>query len=61
MVKGFRRVLDTLDDLTLDIPDAKGKAALYVEQAKQEGWLKPSFDENEMSKFTVPNDTKKGK
>lgn len=61
MVKGFRRVLDTLDDLTLDIPDAKEKAALYVEQAKQEGWLKPSFDENEMSKFTVPNDTKKGK
>ncbi|KAJ7290852.1 hypothetical protein O6H91_06G024600 [Diphasiastrum complanatum] len=42
-LKGFGRVMDNLDDLALDIPNAKEKFALYVQQAKSEGWLKASF------------------
>ncbi|KAL2636328.1 hypothetical protein R1flu_007807 [Riccia fluitans] len=45
MVKGFGRMSDYLDDLSLDIPDAKEKFASYVAQAKHEGWLKASFGE----------------
>ncbi|KAK8923836.1 Eukaryotic translation initiation factor isoform 4G-1 [Platanthera zijinensis] len=43
MAKGFSRVKDGLDDLALDIPDAREKFALYVERAKQNGWLLSSF------------------
>ncbi|KAJ7532356.1 hypothetical protein O6H91_13G000400 [Diphasiastrum complanatum] len=39
MHKGFARVLDAMDDLALDIPDAKAKFASYAERAKSEGWL----------------------
>ncbi|CAM6114371.1 unnamed protein product [Calypogeia fissa] len=45
MVKGFSRVDDALDDLSLDIPDAKDKFKLYVKEAKANGWLKSSFPE----------------
>jgi len=37
MVKGFGRVEEALDDLALDVPDAKNQFAYYVEKAKNEG------------------------
>eukprot|EP01018_Ginkgo_biloba_P010374 Gb_01138 [translate_table: standard] len=43
MMKGFTRVADSLDDLALDIPNAKEKFAGYVQQAKGSGWLVSSF------------------
>jgi hypothetical protein len=43
MAKGFSRVRDGLDDLALDIPDAREKFLSYVERAKKSGWLLPSF------------------
>jgi phosphoribosylformylglycinamidine (FGAM) synthase PurS component len=43
MTKGFSRVRDGLDDLALDIPDAREKLLSYVEHAKKGGWLPPSF------------------
>ncbi|KAL6856882.1 hypothetical protein ACP4OV_018264 [Aristida adscensionis] len=43
MTKGFSRVRDGLDDLALDIPDAKEKFLFYVDHAKKSGWLLPSF------------------
>jgi hypothetical protein len=43
MMKGFTRVADSLDDLALDIPNAREKFASYVEQAKMNGWLVSSF------------------
>lgn len=43
MTKGFSRVRDALDDLSLDVPDAKDKYTMYVEQAAKYGWLLPSF------------------
>ncbi|XP_062194877.1 MA3 DOMAIN-CONTAINING TRANSLATION REGULATORY FACTOR 1-like [Phragmites australis] len=43
MTKGFSRVRDGLDDLALDIPDAREKFLSYVEYAKKSGWLLPSF------------------
>lgn len=44
MTKGFTRIKDGLDDLALDIPNAKDKFAFYVEHAHTKGWLLPSFD-----------------
>ncbi|KAH7298781.1 hypothetical protein KP509_25G058900 [Ceratopteris richardii] len=44
MSKGFTRVADSIDDLALDIPDAKEKFDLYVENAKRQGWLMPSVN-----------------
>ncbi|KAJ1413251.1 MIF4G-like domain superfamily [Sesbania bispinosa] len=44
MTKGFTRVKDGLDDLALDIPNAKEKFGFYVEHAQKKGWLLPSFD-----------------
>ncbi|XP_045787604.1 MA3 DOMAIN-CONTAINING TRANSLATION REGULATORY FACTOR 1-like [Trifolium pratense] len=44
MTKGFTRIKDGLDDLALDIPNAKEKFAYYVEHAQSKGWLLPSFD-----------------
>ncbi|KAG0492812.1 hypothetical protein HPP92_006210 [Vanilla planifolia] len=41
--KGFSRVRDGLDDLALDIPDAREKLESYIEHAKINGWLLPSF------------------
>lgn len=43
MTKGFARIRDGLDDLALDIPNAEEKFAFYVEHAKKNGWLLPSF------------------
>lgn len=43
MVKGFGRVEEALDDLALDVPDAKKQFAYYVGKAKGEGWLENSF------------------
>ncbi|XP_027335580.1 uncharacterized protein LOC113849693 isoform X1 [Abrus precatorius] len=44
MTKGFTRIKDGLDDLALDIPNAKEKFGFYVEHAQAKGWLLPSFD-----------------
>lgn len=44
MTKGFTRIKDGLDDLALDIPNAKEKFSFYVEHAQSKGWLLPSFD-----------------
>ncbi|KAK7302189.1 hypothetical protein RJT34_13071 [Clitoria ternatea] len=44
MTKGFTRLKDGLDDLALDIPNAKEKFSFYVEHALRNGWLLPSFD-----------------
>ncbi|KAG9153621.1 hypothetical protein Leryth_008551 [Lithospermum erythrorhizon] len=43
MTKGFTRIKDGLDDLALDIPNAKDKFSFYVEHGKEKGWLPPSF------------------
>ncbi|CAM8932238.1 unnamed protein product [Rhodiola kirilowii] len=43
MTKGFTRVKDALEDLALDILDAREKFESYVEHAKNKGWLLPSF------------------
>lgn len=39
MAKGFSRVKDGLDDLALDIPNAREKFVSYLEHAKKNGWL----------------------
>ncbi|KAF7812775.1 programmed cell death protein 4 [Senna tora] len=43
MMKGFGRVAESLDDLALDVPDAKKQFVYYVELAKSLGWLDSSF------------------
>ncbi|XP_075494347.1 MA3 DOMAIN-CONTAINING TRANSLATION REGULATORY FACTOR 1-like [Primulina tabacum] len=43
MTKGFSRIKDGLEDLALDIPNAKDKFKWYVEHARERGWLLPSF------------------
>ncbi|KAF3436760.1 hypothetical protein FNV43_RR19512 [Rhamnella rubrinervis] len=43
MTKGFTRIKDSLDDLALDIPNAKEKFSFYVDHAQKQGWLLPSF------------------
>ncbi|KAJ0972822.1 hypothetical protein J5N97_020781 [Dioscorea zingiberensis] len=43
MMKGFSRLAESLDDLTLDIPSAKGAFQLLVPKAIDEGWLDSSF------------------
>ncbi|XP_042965621.1 MA3 DOMAIN-CONTAINING TRANSLATION REGULATORY FACTOR 2 isoform X1 [Carya illinoinensis] len=42
MTKGFGRVFESLDDLALDVPDAKKQFTNYVERAKIAGWLESS-------------------
>ncbi|XP_074302006.1 MA3 DOMAIN-CONTAINING TRANSLATION REGULATORY FACTOR 1-like [Silene latifolia] len=44
MTKGFARVKDGIDDLALDIPNAKEKFESYVERAKKQGWILPSLE-----------------
>ncbi|WZZ00271.1 hypothetical protein YC2023_072599 [Brassica napus] len=39
MTKGFGRVKERLDDLSLNIPNSKKKFNLYVMQAAEKGWL----------------------
>ncbi|PPR90332.1 hypothetical protein GOBAR_AA30358 [Gossypium barbadense] len=48
MSKGFTRVKDGLDDLALDIPNAKDKFSFYMEYAQKKGWLLPSFGSSVM-------------
>ncbi|KAE8672302.1 Tetratricopeptide repeat (TPR)-containing protein [Hibiscus syriacus] len=43
MSKGFTRVKEGLDDLALDIPNAKDKSSFYTDYAQKKGWLLPSF------------------
>ncbi|XP_019174252.1 PREDICTED: programmed cell death protein 4 [Ipomoea nil] len=43
MIKGFVRVAESMDDLVLDVPDARTKYKHYVERAKMEGWLDATF------------------
>ncbi|KDP27511.1 hypothetical protein JCGZ_20151 [Jatropha curcas] len=43
MMKGFSRVAESLDDLALDVPDAKKQFVNYVDRAKFAGWLDSSF------------------
>ncbi|XP_038989915.1 MA3 DOMAIN-CONTAINING TRANSLATION REGULATORY FACTOR 1-like [Phoenix dactylifera] len=43
MLKGFSRIIDSLDDLTLDIPLTKDTFQLLVPKAISEGWLDSSF------------------
>ncbi|OAY47886.1 MA3 DOMAIN-CONTAINING TRANSLATION REGULATORY FACTOR 1 [Manihot esculenta] len=43
MTKGFTRIKDGLDDLALDIPNAKEKFSSYVEYACKKGWLQACF------------------
>lgn len=44
MAKGFTRIKDGLDDLALDIPNAREKFGFYVDHAKQKEWLPPTFE-----------------
>ncbi|KAI9098508.1 hypothetical protein K1719_025133 [Acacia pycnantha] len=48
MMKGFGRLAESLDDLALDVPDAKKQFIHYVELAKSSEWLDSSFS---LSKF----------
>ncbi|XP_047316859.1 MA3 DOMAIN-CONTAINING TRANSLATION REGULATORY FACTOR 1-like [Impatiens glandulifera] len=43
MTKGFSRIKDGIDDLALDIPNAREKYDLYLGRAKKMGWLLPGF------------------
>jgi hypothetical protein len=43
MTKGFARINDGIDDLALDIPNAKEKFDFYVDHARKNGWILPSF------------------
>ncbi|XP_073140963.1 MA3 DOMAIN-CONTAINING TRANSLATION REGULATORY FACTOR 1-like isoform X2 [Henckelia pumila] len=43
MTKGFSRIRDGLEDLALDVPNAKDKFRFYVKYAAERGWLTPSF------------------
>eukprot|EP00271_Cylindrocystis_brebissonii_P021137 TRINITY_DN7402_c0_g1_i1.p1 TRINITY_DN7402_c0_g1~~TRINITY_DN7402_c0_g1_i1.p1 ORF type:complete len:735 (-),score=154.20 TRINITY_DN7402_c0_g1_i1:1631-3835(-) len=43
MVKGFSRLHDALDDLVLDIPNARELLQTYVQRAIAQGWLPSSF------------------
>ncbi|KAJ0237395.1 MA3 DOMAIN-CONTAINING TRANSLATION REGULATORY FACTOR 2 [Hirschfeldia incana] len=43
MTKGFKRVSESLEDLSLDVPDAAEKFSSCVERAKVEGFLDESF------------------
>ncbi|KAL1812408.1 hypothetical protein ACET3Z_022473 [Daucus carota] len=43
MTKGFTRISDGLDDLALDIPNAKEKFKFYVKHAQMKGWLLSSI------------------
>ncbi|KAA8522561.1 hypothetical protein F0562_013078 [Nyssa sinensis] len=40
--KGFGRIIDTVDDLSLDIPNARGILQSLISKAASEGWLSAS-------------------
>ncbi|KAF5732185.1 hypothetical protein HS088_TW18G00876 [Tripterygium wilfordii] len=54
MTKGFTRIKDGLDDLALDIPNAKDKYDFYVEYAQNKGWLLPSFESSVAEASAAP-------
>ncbi|OWM85017.1 hypothetical protein CDL15_Pgr027804 [Punica granatum] len=37
--KGFERMIDSIEDLTLDVPNARGKLQHLIAKAASEGWL----------------------
>lgn len=43
MMKGFSRVAESLDDLSLDVPSAKSQFQTLVPKAVSEGWLDSSY------------------
>ncbi|KAJ8615609.1 hypothetical protein MRB53_034981 [Persea americana] len=43
MMKGFARIRDTLDNLAFYISNVEEKFIFYVEHARKNGWLLPSF------------------
>ncbi|KAK1413092.1 hypothetical protein QVD17_34845 [Tagetes erecta] len=53
MAKGFGRVAESLDDLCLDVPDAKNQFGWLVERAKKVGWLDLSFGFNKTTAYTM--------
>jgi len=54
MTKGFARVKEGLDDLALDIPNAKQKFESYAEHARSQGWILPTFDSNGEDATSAP-------
>ncbi|CAI0377057.1 unnamed protein product [Linum tenue] len=42
VTKGFGRIIDVVDDLSLDIPDARGILKSLISKAASEGWLSVS-------------------
>ncbi|XP_073305221.1 MA3 DOMAIN-CONTAINING TRANSLATION REGULATORY FACTOR 2 [Primulina huaijiensis] len=54
MTNGFGRMAESLDDLALDVPDAKKQFKNLVKRAENEGWLDPSFCNNR-SKVVLDN------
>eukprot|EP00262_Sarcandra_glabra_P015736 TRINITY_DN4918_c0_g1_i1.p1 TRINITY_DN4918_c0_g1~~TRINITY_DN4918_c0_g1_i1.p1 ORF type:complete len:717 (+),score=179.55 TRINITY_DN4918_c0_g1_i1:274-2424(+) len=58
MTKGFGRLIDSLDDLSLDIPSAKPMFQSLVSKAISEGWLDSSFLKSSSSDFVNGEDEK---
>ncbi|KAF2314144.1 hypothetical protein GH714_023692 [Hevea brasiliensis] len=53
MTKGFTRIKDGLDDLALDIPNAKEKFSFYLEYASKKGWLQAFFGSSVADTFST--------
>lgn len=43
MAKGLQRVVDSLDDLTLDVPTAPEQLRDLIREARDKGWVDPAF------------------
>lgn len=54
MTKGFTRIKDGLDDLALDIPNAKEKFEFYIDYAQKKGWLLSSFGSSAADAAATP-------
>ncbi|XP_048491756.1 MA3 DOMAIN-CONTAINING TRANSLATION REGULATORY FACTOR 2 [Beta vulgaris subsp. vulgaris] len=55
MAKGFARVEECLDDLALDVPDAKQQFTSSVQKAKSSGWLDALSFPNKPKDHVVKN------
>ncbi|CAH9128319.1 unnamed protein product [Cuscuta epithymum] len=42
ITKGFSRIIDSIDDLSLDVPNAKSILQMLISKAASEGWLSAS-------------------
>ncbi|CAH9101596.1 unnamed protein product, partial [Cuscuta europaea] len=42
ITKGFTRIIDSIDDLSLDVPNAKSILQMLISKAASEGWLSAS-------------------